>query len=432
MTISLAVLPFSNADKATGQAALGEGVADELHHSLTWLKGMQLPPAVDAMTFREGVRDMKAAAGMLSVRYILTGAISRSAGRISILATLHDTSQETKLFEEKQEVDNAEIGTALDRILHLVAGSLDLMPANPPDLTVKKGWTDNADAYISYLSGLSFHRAIGEQNNLKAIVEFETALRADNRFAKAWARLAECHAKHFLAHDSSAHDRVEKAERAAMNAVKLAPKFARPQAVLGLVKATKKEFMEADACFERAITLHPRLFDAWYWRARAAFQQGNLKKAIEYFEKAEEVQPYDYQVPLLLRQAYMSAGRAEDAQAAAIRGINLAKGHLLMNENDARAIYLVAGSMFQIGQYTEALKWAERALKVDPEDPTINYNVACVFAQAGEPDRALDCLEKARTSGMVSAGWMKNDSDLFSLHDNDRFKAMVEDIKQSA
>lgn len=429
MKKTLAILPFKCG--LAGQQYIGDGLADELYHSLTRIREIHQPPDVDTITFRDMDSDIGQAASALGVRYILNGEAAYDNGDIKIAAKLHDTEKGSVLFERNERVPAAEVGDELDRILHELASSLEAMPMDPASLTVQKGWTSNTDAYLAYLRGLAYYRTVGADNNLRAQEQFEKALKLDRQFAKCWARLAECFAKYFINHDANDQERVEKAGKAAANALKLMPTFPRPYAILGLVKSTQGKYVEADDYFKQAIERHPWLFDAWFWRAQAAFEQGLLKRAIEYFEKASEVQPQDYQALLLLRQAYMSAGRPEESKQAAIRGIKVAQEHLRVNPRDARAIYLVAGSMFQIGQYNEALKWAERALEVDPDDPMINYNVACCFAQAGEPERALDCLEKVQQSNIVSASWMKNDSDLFSLHDEPRFKAMIAGSQQA-
>ena len=430
MKKTLAILPFK-AD-AAGQQYLGDGIADELSHSLTRIRDIHQPPAIDTMTFHGIERDLRQAASQLGARYILTGKVAYENGDIDISAELHDTAEDSTLFQKNERLPVAEIGDALDHILHELASALEVLPPDLSTFSVQKGWTSNPEAYLAYLRGLSLCRTVGADNNLRAQAEFEKALKLDNRFAKCWARLAECLATYFTTHDANDEMRKEKAAKAATNALKLMPSFPRPYAIIGLVKSAQGNYVEADDYFKQAIERHDRLFDAWFWRAQAAFEQGLLNRAIEYFEKASEVQPQDYQALLLLRQAYMSAGRPEESKQAAMRGIKVAQEHLRVNPQDARAIYLVAGSMFQIGQYNEALKWAERALEVDPDDPMINYNVACCFAQAGEPERALDCLEKASESNVVSTSWMKNDSDLFSLHDEPRFQALIKGAKQAS
>jgi adenylate cyclase len=48
---------------------------------------------------------------------------------------------------------------------------------------------------------------------------------------------------------------------------------------------------------------------------------------------------------------------------------------------------------------TRGLEWARRALAIDPEETSILYNVACVYALLGRTEEALDCLRKVMEHG---------------------------------
>jgi hypothetical protein len=54
------------------------------------------------------------------------------------------------------------------------------------------------------------------------------------------------------------------------------------------------------------------------------------------------------------------------------------------------------------------------------------YNLACIYALAGRPDSALDCLETARALGFAHRNWVEHDSNLDSLRSLHRYVALVE------
>ena len=56
------------------------------------------------------------------------------------------------------------------------------------------------------------------------------------------------------------------------------------------------------------------------------------------------------------------------------------------------------------------------------------YNVACYYAQTGQINKALDCLENARLPGMANKSWLTNDADLDPLRDHPRFLQILEAI----
>ena len=423
----LALLPFSNRDGSDDHEYLGVGIIDEMLHALSWVDGLYCAPLTSSFRFPSHDADIAAVSQRLGVDHLLLGDFQLVEDSLSLTARIVTASGEEQ-WSGEYSGSLGDLQDHIDDMLKAIADTLSLDIRDTEELSVRKASTENPAAYDHYLHGLNYFRRYDVRNVEAALKEFTAALREDRQFARAWARLAECYAKYFMNYDSSRKEYAEKALDAARNAIKLAPDFARAHAALGSALMINKDFVAAEDAFDQAIRINPRLFDALFQHARTCFQMGNLKKAAEKFEQASLVQPDDYQVPLLLRQVYLSLGRFDEAQAVARRGVQLAQKHLELNRKDARAIYLAAGSLIQLGQYRDAIEWSERALAVAPDDPMINYNVACCYAQAGEPEKALDCLEKAKASGLVSAAWLKNDSDLISLHDQPRFKQLLAEL----
>jgi len=82
---------------------------------------------------------------------------------------------------------------------------------------------------------------------------------------------------------------------------------------------------------------------------------------------------------------------------------------------------LGAAGLFTLERHDQAKEWVERALELNPDDPATRYNAACLFANYGDVERALDCLENS----IVSRSWIENDPDLAPLRDLPRFQAML-------
>ncbi len=99
--------------------------------------------------------------------------------------------------------------------------------------------------------------------------------------------------------------------------------------------------------------------------------------------------------------------------------------HLELNGSDARAWYLGALALLDLGESDKGLEWVDRAVAIDPDDANLLYNVACAYSLAGEADRALDTLEKVLDGGFGNRTWLEQDSDFDPLRDHPRFKAML-------
>ena len=169
----------------------------------------------------------------------------------------------------------------------------------------------------------------------------------------------------------------------------------------------------------------PVRFDAHYFASRTAFLQGKNQEAVEFLDAAARVRPDEYQPYFLQAMPLRKLGRQADAEAAMREGIAKAERHIELNPDDARALYLGAGGLVQIGQAARALEWAKRSLALDPEDSAVLYNVACVYALGGKNEDALTCLEKAVQNGFGHRSWLENDSDFNSIRQEPRFQALL-------
>jgi tetratricopeptide (TPR) repeat protein len=256
---------------------------------------------------------------------------------------------------------------------------------------------------------------------------FARAIVIDPSYARAYAAVADC-CSHLYMYWGASNDDLREAEAASRKAVELDPELAEAHASRGLALLMTKKYDEAQREFETAIRLNPKLFEAYYFYARACFQQGKLEEAAQMFEKASTANPEDYQSLILLGQTFISLGRKLEGETARQRGLKIIERHLDFHPDDARALYMGAASLTQLGQRERALEWTKRALAIDPDDPGVLYNVACAYVGLGETEQAVDCLEKALAGGSYLKAWAEHDSDLDPLRNHPRFQALLKSL----
>jgi adenylate cyclase len=285
---------------------------------------------------------------------------------------------------------------------------------------ISEATTDDVQAYDYYLRGRASFTRHGRENIRRAIRMFGQATHIDPAFARAWAGLAMAHAYCVLLFDSGADD-LRAAEEASSRAIELDPNLAESYAARIMVYAAASRFGDAEKAFHKAIELDPANFDAHYQFARLQFKRGKQAEAVALFQRASDIDPSDYQSPNLSVAIYRELGEDDKARAAARRGVEASELHIKQHPGNARAYLLGASSLLFLGEREKALQFAESAQRVDPDSEDTNYNAACFYANAGETEKALDCLER----GVHDPDWMEQDTDLDPLRDHPRFQEVM-------
>ena len=123
-----------------------------------------------------------------------------------------------------------------------------------------------------------------------ALQMFRLATRHDPGYALAHAGIADCYCFLYLYTDRS-RTSLSEADAAARRALELNGDSAEAHASRGQVLSLMGRHQEAEAEFETAIRLGPKLFEAHYLYARDCFAQGAQEKAAHLFERAAAVRP---------------------------------------------------------------------------------------------------------------------------------------------
>jgi adenylate cyclase len=256
---------------------------------------------------------------------------------------------------------------------------------------------------------------------------FRKAIELDEKYALAYAGMADAYSDLYR-YANATQEHVDKATEASKKAVELDPDSAEAHASKGLALFVREDYEEADQEFRKAIELNPKFFEAHYYSGLASASRGNFEQAITHYNTALTVNPADYQASAFMAQAYASLGRKHEEMKARHETLRNVQRYLEMNPHDTRAMYICAQNLCCVGGTEKGLELAERALGQDQDEPVVLYNVGCFYAQAGDRARSLELLEKAVEKGWGDKAWLETDSDLDSLRDEPRFKALIKRI----
>ncbi|MCU0722748.1 MAG: hypothetical protein MUC63_03900, partial [Planctomycetes bacterium] len=100
--------------------------------------------------------------------------------------------------------------------------------------------------------------------------------------------------------------------------------------------------------------------------------------------------------------------------------------------DDARKLHEEAMAALQRRELDRSVEIYGRILAAKPDDAIALYNLACAQALAGRTVPALDALEKSVRAGYEEADHVEEDSDLASLRSEDRYKALIQGLRNRA
>ena len=423
---SVAVLYFENLGRQQEDEYFRDGITEDITTELSKIRGLRVFSRSSVLAFRDRTVTPEHVGRQLHAAYVLEGSVRREGLRLRLNAKLIETSSGQAVWAERYDRQLEDVFAIQDEIADNIATALRVVLTETEKRAIAKPPTADVQAYDFYLRGRQFFHQFRRKGFDFAREMFARAIELDPRYARAYAGIADCCAfLHF--YWSSTEALLQQADAASRKALELDPDLAEAHASRGLAASLKKDYDEAHKQFETAIRLNPHLFEPYYFQARNYYAQGKMEKAVQWFEQASQVLPEDYQAPMLMASALHGLGRTNLAHAAYERGLLAAEKHLALHPGDSRALYFGANALSQLNRRERSQEWLERAIAVEPEEPQVLYNVACVYALLREPEKAIDCLERSMTRGWGQKEWMEHDPDLASLRDHPRFRALLRD-----
>ena len=435
---SIAVLPFDNMSGDPDQEYFSDGISEDIITDLSKISALFVIARNSSFSYKGEAVNIQRVSRDLGVRYVVEGSVRKAGNRARITAQLIDAHTGGHVWADRYDRELVDIFAVQDEITSEIVDALHLVLLPNEAEMVARAPTSDFQAYDYYLKGRQSFHSMTKAKFIEARQWFERAIECDRNFARAYCGLADCGS---LLYSKYAGDRkyLDGAIDAVTKALDLEPDLAEAHASMGLALSGSMglalsqagERSKAEEEFAIATELDPDLYEAHYYWARLCFEQGNLLDAAKHFEEAWRVSPRDPRTPSLLIGIYRDLNRVEDVKVAAQKTLETAMRKLDLEPDDSQAYLACASALVHLDRYPEAVSMMDRAIKIDPSDRVVHYNMACAYAIMGETDQALDYLEKMTKTGVKNMDWVKNDGDLDSLRDHPRFKKFMERLGAS-
>lgn len=397
---SMAVMPFVDMSEKQDQRYLADGLSEELALRLSFLEGLNVVGPRSAQ-MRAGNEDARTAVGQLQVDFILDGSVRRSGDDLRVVVQLLDVGDGTQIWTHAFNRDFSEIFEVQDRIAEAVAVALSVeLDVGHESIGLRR--TNKPDAYEEMLLG-NQHFDLTHDGLEQAARHYSRATTIDPGYVWAWLRLTQVY--NAVRHNYGEDERQERrrmAEAALAKALELAPDSHEVLLLATEVALGGEDWIAARTYYDRAVGKGAiRDYEAYasisspHVHFGMLHNMGHVEEAIKLLEKVYRLQPLRGTYAPFLPQAYLSAGRYEEALAEAERAYAQPWARLIVS-------HVGLSAALSIDDHELILDWLERILDQLPARPdSVVHNM---YRHFGDRDRSLQWL-RSRSGGDLSADY---------------------------
>ena len=188
---SVAVLYFDNRSSDTGDVYLADGLTEEVISRLSGVERLSVRSRHLVRRYRGSELTNPAAVGRtLNVAFLVTGSVRRAGGRLRVSAELVRASSGSQVWGRQFDQGGSDVFAIQEAVAREVATGIvgRLVPAEQRAVAARP--TANPDAYLAYLRGNFSMARRDSAGFVRAIEEYETALRLDPALTDALSRLS--------------------------------------------------------------------------------------------------------------------------------------------------------------------------------------------------------------------------------------------------
>ena len=426
---SVAVLYFENLSGVKEDEYFRDGVTEDIITELSKIKNLNTFSRPTVLTFRDKAVTPAEINQKLNAAYVLTGSLRRAGNRLRINAQLVDTQTDFPLWSERYDREMEDVFEVQDEIARKIAEALrvTLSPQEKEAIATKP--TEDLQAYDLYLRGKGYARRLTRQDIEFARQMFEQAIQRDPSFAQAHAAIANVCAQYYY-HLAREETWIDRAREASSAADRLRPDLPDVQVARAWILYAEGAYDAAVRLVRQAIQQKADCEGGYYLLGRSMFAAGDYRGVEEIADAAMTASGGDYNVYVPLDNALGALGKEDGRRKVTQRMNEVLEEHLQKMPEDARARTLLAVNYAKAGREEDAMREANMAMTLRPDESTVLYNVACIFGLMQKKDKAIDALRKAWKAGFTDADWVRRDSDLAILHDHPEFDELYPPIKE--
>jgi len=453
---SIAVLPLVNVDANPETEYLADGITETLIYSLSRLSDLKVRPRDSVFRYKGRGLDPQAAGRELKVEAVLAGQIRSHGDQMVISIDLIDVRDNRQIWGERRQRRLADLLTVQVDIAREVSQNLRPWLSGEDRRRLAKRYTDDIEAYETYLRGRYFWNKRSREGFEKAIDYFNQAIATDPKYALAYSGLADCYLSMATYGMYPSEEGFSKVKETAKKALAIDDTLAEAHTSLAhLTWLHEWNWADGEREFRRAIELDPNYPTAHQWYATYLSSMARHEEAIAEITRAQELDPLSITIGLDVARTFYFARQYDRAIEQCLRAFEMDPSFYRIGDwmelayerkglfDKALEAHLKALTARGEGPETTAVLkeayavsgwkgfWRKRLELMKAEAgkralPT--FTLARIYARLGDDDQALGWLQKAYDKHSDYLVLLKVDPLFDSLRSDPRFAELMRKI----
>jgi TolB-like protein/tetratricopeptide (TPR) repeat protein len=454
--VTLAVLPFENLGADLDREYLADGLTEEVIAALGQVdpEHFGVIGRTSMMAYKRTTKSLTEIGAALGAEFLVESSLRAEGRRLRIMSRLIRARDQMQLWSASFDREPPSVLEFQRELSAAIAHQVGVRLSPDRMSALERRQPRHVEAYDLYLRGRYFWNQLSPLTTRRAIDFYIQAIALDPDYALAWSGLTMAYAGSPINGDAPPLQVWPRAREAAAHAVRTAPNLAETQIALGVLKfwldwdwtgaeAACRRAVALDAssglahrmlgvvlsalarhedalvAMRRARELDPFDFTHYALSAQVAFTARDYLTAVECSRQASLLNPEFWVAHYQLGQAYERLGQYDAALDALQRAA-------LFSSGNSKVIALRGYVMAKRGRTRDTRELLHTLEGISRERYVPSYAFALLYAGLGEPEPALEWLERAYDAHDVHIVLLVVDPKWDVFRSDTRFQALIE------
>jgi TolB-like protein len=445
----IAVLPFYNTKSDPQTDYLGFALADQIIGNLIYLNNITVRPSGSVRKYEKQVIDPIITGNDLKVDYILIGNYLKESNTIRLNIELVEVNTNEMIWREPIEVDFNSAFELQDIVAQKVVEGLNVQFSQKELTRAGKDIPDNPLAYEYYLRSISY--PFTNDGDQLAIEMLNKSIELDSNYAPAYAQLGD--RLHRLAQFGLLNpEETKRSENFYLKALSLNEDYIYALSNLAQIYTETARIEQAVQLTQKILKINPNNAEAHFSLGYIYRYAGMNNEAIQEMEKAITIDPKNPGFRSIVI-TYQLAGEYEKSfeaskifnqssfilgeQGAALfrqgdlkQAIDYFDRSIDMDPDGLLALWITGMKAYIEGNIEAGLDAARKFENANIIDAEAWYHFAGNYGLLGDRDGCIRTLQRAVDGGFFNYPFMLSDSFLDSVRNDPEFQKILQKAKE--